>query len=49
LTGVPELSPFVIAKGKTSQSWWRKATGPRFLCDIRLEDPKIAGLPRRLI
>jgi len=21
LTGVPELSPFVIAKGKTSQSW----------------------------
>jgi hypothetical protein len=38
----------ICDKGKFSQSWRRKATGPRFLrhafCDAT-KDPKIAGLP----
>jgi hypothetical protein len=39
-----------IDKGKSSQSWRRKATGPRFLrhasCDAT-KDPTIAGLPNK--
>ena len=36
-------------KGKLGESQGRKATGPRFLRDVRPKDPKIAGLPQKKI
>ncbi len=54
LTYIFELTTLFVrvesgaGKGKSSESWRRKATGPRFLreaMDDSPKDPKIAGLP----
>jgi hypothetical protein len=40
-----DRSKLFFAKGKSGESPRRKATGPRYLYDVTVEIPKIAGLP----